>query len=435
MLDIKLIRENPELVRKGLMRRHATEKLDAIIQIDETYRALLGRVEKNRADQRTASEAVAKADGNIRTTLIAELKIKKEAQHFDETKLSELETELNGLLLTLPNLPSDDTPDGPDESGNLVIRTVGNKPTFDFEPKDHLVLGTALGIIDTETAANVSGTRFTYLKGDLALLQQALVNFVFDLLTDTKKLSEIITEKKLAVSATPFIAVVPPLMIRPEVFARMARLEPREERYHIPSDDVFLIGSAEHTLGPLHMDEMLEEKQMPLRYFAFTPAFRREAGAYGKDTHGILRLHQFDKIEMESFSLPETSRSEQDFFVAIQEYIVSALKIPYQVMQICTGDMGSPDSRQIDIECWMPGQNRYRETHTSDLMTDYQARRLATRVKRADGATQIVHTNDATAVAMGRTLIAIMENYQQRDGSIKIPDVLQKFMRGRKEIK
>ena len=223
-------------------------------------------------------------------------------------------------------------------------------------------------------------------------------------------------------------------MIKPDIFAKMARLEPKDERYYIQSDDVYLVGSAEHALGPMHMDETILEQDLPLRYAGYSTAFRREAGSYGKDTKGILRMHQFDKIEMESFSKPEDSIMEQDFFVAIQEYLLKQLEIPYQVMMICTGDMGGPDARQIDIECWMPGQNKYRETHTADLMTDYQARRLNTKLKRKDGKNEFVHMNDATVFAIGRTLIAILENNQQKDGSVKVPKVLHKYT-GFKAIK
>jgi seryl-tRNA synthetase len=224
-------------------------------------------------------------------------------------------------------------------------------------------------------------------------------------------------------------------MIRPDVFKRMARLDPgqEEERYYLPKDDLYLIGSAEHTLGPLHMDETLKEEELPVRYIGFSPAFRRESGSYGKDVKGILRVHQFDKLEMESFTTPENSRKEQDFIVSVQEYLVQSLEIPYQVVSVCTGDMGGPDARQIDIECWMPGQGRYRETHTSDLMTDYQSRRLATKVKRKNGKTELVHMNDATAFAIGRILIAIIENNQTAEGKIRIPKVLQKYI-GKEEI-
>jgi seryl-tRNA synthetase len=247
-------------------------------------------------------------------------------------------------------------------------------------------------------------------------------------------LAEIAAASSLTVSSVPFIPVIPPVFIKPDVMEQMARLEPKDDRYHIPSDDLYLVGSAEHTLGPLHRNETLEERTLPRRYIGFSSAFRREAGSYGKDVHGILRLHQFDKLEIESFTTPETSQTEQDFIVAIQERIVQGLELPYRVVLKCTADQGDPDTRAIDIEAWFPGQNRYRETHTSDLMTDYQARRLHTKVRRGSQEIEYVHMNDATAVAVGRIIAAILENGQREDGSILIPEVLRPFMGGKERI-
>lgn len=423
MLDIKYIRENADKVREACKNKKVNADVDAILKMDAARRELNAQVEDLSRQRNEAAKAKDIEKGKALKATASEM----------EAKLAEMDAALTPMLLTLPNIPSDDTPVGTDESGNVVIRKVGEPTQFAFTPRDHADIGKMFGLIDNELGANVAGARFTYLKGDLVLLQYALVHYVFGLLTNREALAALIEKAGLSVAATPFVPVVPPLMIRPEVFQRMARLEPREERYHIPSDDLYLIGSAEHTLGPIHMDQTLKEADLPLRYVAFTAAFRREAGSYGKDTKGILRLHQFDKIEMESFSLSETSRAEQDFFVAIQEHVLQALGIPYQVMQICTGDMGGPDARQIDIECWMPGQQKYRETHTADLMTDYQARRLNTRVKRASGS-EFVHTNDATALAIGRILIAIMENFQQEDGSVRVPEVLVPYMAGRAVI-
>jgi len=261
------------------------------------------------------------------------------------------------------------------------------------------------------------------------LLEFALIQYTFQTLTSEKIIGKIAASIEKGYAAKPFIPVIPPDFIRPQIFEKMARLSPedKEERYYFPQDDIYLIGSAEHTLGPIHMEEIIPEENLPLRYLGFSTSFRREAGSYGKDTRGIFRVHQFDKLEMESFTLPNNSLKEQDFILAVQEYLVRSLELPYQVVMICTGDMGKPDARQIDIEIWMPGQGRYRETHTSDLMTDYQARRLNTRVRKKGGDIEFVHMNDATAFAIGRTLIAIMENYQQKDGSIKVPRVLQKY--------
>jgi seryl-tRNA synthetase len=430
MLDIKYIRENPDKVRKACADKKVAADIDAILKLDADRKAVVAQVEDINRQRNEAAKAKDIEKGKS-------LKVDASAA---EAKLAEIDAALQPLLLVLPNIPSDDTPVGPDESGNVIIRTVGEKPSFAFPVRDHAEIGKLWGMIDNDLGATVAGARFTYLMGDLVLLQYALVQYVFSLLTNREALAAIIEKAGLSVAATPFVPVVPPLMIRPEVFARMARLEPRDERYHIPSDDLYLIGSAEHTLGPIHMDQTLKEADLPLRYVAFTAAFRREAGSYGKDTKGILRLHQFDKIEMESFSLAETSRAEQDLFVAIQEHVLQGLGVPYQVMQICTGDMGGPDARQIDIECWMPGQQKYRETHTSDLMTDYQSRRLNTRVKRLPAGRQgaagseFVHTNDATALAIGRILIAIMENFQQEDGSVRVPEVLLPSMAGRAVI-
>jgi seryl-tRNA synthetase len=330
------------------------------------------------------------------------------------------------LMLKVPNMHSADTPVGKDESGNKVLRQWGEKPNFTFKPKEHFELGADLGVIDTETASEVAGARFAYLKGDLAMLHFAVMNFVFEILTSKETLEKIAKEANLQVNPKPFIPVVPPVMIKPAVMNRMARLEPRDERYYIQSDDQYLIGSAEHVLGPMHMDEVFDEKDLPIRYAGYSTSFRREAGSYGKDMKGIIRLHQFEKLEMETFCLPESSMQEQDFLVAIQEYIMKALNLPYQVIICCTGDMGDPDYRHLDIETWMPGQDKYRETHSADHMAGFQSRRLNTRVKRADQKMEYAHMNDATATA-GRTLVAIMENYQESDGRIRIPEALKKY--------
>ena len=425
MLDIKFIRENPELIKDACRRKNSSVDIDALLKLDGDRRGLQARLEVLNRERNEAAKAKDIERGKAVKAQVGEI----------EDQLKVIDAELTPLLLKVPNLQSDDTPTGHDDSENVVLRKVGTPRDFGFTPKDHIALGEALGIIDAEKASEVAGARFVYLKGDLVLLQNALTQYAMSILTNRGALAGIIRDAGLeGVSDAPFVPVIPPLMIKPEVFARMARLEPREERYHIPSDDMFLIGSAEHTLGPIHIDETLREADMPLRYFASTPAFRREAGSYGKDTRGILRLHQFDKIEMESFTLPEHGIAEQNFFVEIQENFLKALGIHYQVVMCCTGDMGDPDARHIDVESWMPGQGRYRETHSADLMTDYQSRRLGTRVRRNDGTMQFVHMNDATAIAMGRLLIALLENYQEADGSVRVPDILLPWMSGKAVI-
>ncbi len=428
MLDIKFIRNNQDKVREAIKNKKAVLDLDKLLALDERRRHLLSESESLKAEQNKRSK------GPQSPVDLEELKALKEKKKLIENELACVQEDFERLMLQVPNIPSEDTPVGSDEFGNKVLRQWGKLRSFDFKPKEHWELGQDLDLIDMERAAKVSGARFAYLKGGLALMEFALVQYGFSVLTDEKLLKKIIKKAGLDIKPTPFIPVVPPVLIKPDVFQKMARLEPREERYHIPGDDLYLIGSAEHTLGSMHMDETFKEEDLPVRYIGFSTAFRREAGSYGKDMKGILRVHQFDKLEMESFCLPEDSIKEQDLFVAIQEYFFQELGVPYQVVAICTGDMGRPDARQIDIEAWLPGQNRYRETHTADLMTDYQARRLGIKVKRADG-TEFVHMNDATALALSRTPIAIMENYQTKKGTIEIPKVLRKFMGGLKEIK
>lgn len=431
MLDIKFIRQNTDIVREVIKNKKAHVDLDEFLALDDQRRKLLIELE---VKNKTRNEIAEQVSRERTDALIEQGKtIKKEVDDL-QANLNAVEEHFQTLFLKIPNIPTDDTPIGKDESENKVIRQWGDKPSFDFQPKEHWELGKALDVIDTERASEISGARFAYLKGGVALLELALIQHALSIFTNEKTLKKIATDAGLDVSPKAFIPVIPPVFIRPEVFSRMGRLEPADDRYYIPTDDLYLIGSAEHTLGPLHMDQTLSEDQLPIRYIGFSTAFRREAGSYGKDTKGILRVHQFDKLEMESFTLPEQSLAEQNFFVAIQEHILQSLKLPYQVVAICTGDMGAPDARQIDIETWLPGQDKYRETHTADLMTDYQARRLKTKVRRANGESEFVHMNDATAVA-GRMLIAIMESYQTSSGTIAIPEALQPYMFGLKEIK
>jgi seryl-tRNA synthetase len=429
MLDIQFIRSNAAAVKEAVTAKNLSVDIDALLKKDEERLKLLQELEELKSLKNDINDLIqqAKTDGE-RAEVIAKGKEIKARIDTLEPLYDKTKTEFEELMMQVPNVPSADTPRGKDESENVVLRQVGEKRTFTFQPKEHWELGERLGIIDIDRAAKVSGSRFAYLRGDLALLQFALVQHVFSILTDRTKLAAIIAKADLKVSDAPFVPIVPPVFIKPEPFGKMARIHPKDERYYLPEDNLFLIGSAEHTLGSMHMDETFQESELPVRYVGYSTSFRREAGSYGKDMKGILRLHQFDKLEMESFSLAENSLEEQNLFVAIQEYLVASLGLPYQVVQICTGDMGVPDARQIDIECFMPGQNKYRETHTSDLMTDYQSRRLNTRVKRADSRIEHVHMNDATAFAIGRTLIAIMENYQQEDGSITVPDVLRPYI-------
>ncbi|MCR4328667.1 MAG: serine--tRNA ligase [Patescibacteria group bacterium] len=424
MLDIDLIRNEPERVKKAIASKNTDSKLvDDFLWFDAKWRAITNRLDGLRARQKQLSME--------RKIDIA--KQNKEVIKGVEEELKVVEVKRDEFWMRIPNIPSDDTPIGKDEIENKVIRVVGKPKKFDFKPKDHLELGEALGLIDVETAAKVSGTRFAYLKGAAAQLEFALVHYALATLTNPNVMRSAAEGVKSGYSGKPFVPVVPPVLIRPEVMRRMGRLEPKEERYHIPSDDLYLVGSAEHTLGPLHMDQTILEKDLPIRYVGFSTSFRREAGSYGKDTRGIFRVHQFDKVEMESFTLPEHSITEQDFFVGVQEYLMWSLELPYRVIICSTGDQGDPDARHLDLETWFPSEGIYRETHSADLMTDYQSRRLNTKVRRVDGKTEFAHMNDGTVFAVGRTIAAILENYQTKEGEVEIPKVLQKYV-GKKII-
>lgn len=418
MLDIAFIKEHADVVEKAIAdKKGEPVDLKRVLKLHDELTQLRSKVSQINEERNKAAK-----ERDIETGT----RLKEEGQQLEE-QLRVAEKEFISLMVKIPNIPSPDTPIGPDESANKVLRKWGEPKNFSFKPKEHWELGADLGIIDTETAAEISGSRFAYIKGDLALLQFALIQHVLSTLTNKEKLNTIAQDAGISVEVTPFVPIVPPVMMRSAVMNMMGRLHPLDERYYLEKDDLVLVGSAEHTLGPMHMGQKFEEKDLPLRYIGYSTAFRREAGTYGKDMKGILRLHQFDKLEMETFVLPEQGLAEQDFIVAIQEYLVQSLEIPYQVMIIATGDMGLPDHRQIDIECWLPGQDMYRETHTSDYMGGFQARRLNTRVKR-DKKSEHVHMNDATAFAVGRALIAIMENYQREDGSIDVPKVLQPYV-------
>jgi seryl-tRNA synthetase len=333
----------------------------------------------------------------------------------------------------VPNVPLENVPIGVSEKENAVVREWGKKPSFDFEPKNHWQIAEERGLIDKERAAKVAGSRFAYIKGDLVRLQFALVQFGLDVLTNEEVIKKIVQDFDIKTVSKPFIPVLPPAVARTDVYIATGRLNKEEQTYKLEGDDLWLNASAEHTLAPMYLNETLSEADLPLRYVGYTTAFRREAGTYGKDVEGIIRLHQFDKLEMESFTKPEDGLNEHLLMVAIQEYLVQQLVLPYQVLEKCTADIGFPNAKGVDVEIWMPGQNKYRETHTADFISDFQARSMQTRVKK-DSGTEFVHTNDATAFAAGRMLVAIIENYQNADSSIRIPDVLQPYLGGQTKL-
>jgi seryl-tRNA synthetase len=320
------------------------------------------------------------------------------------------------------------------EADNVFIKTVGQTPKFEFEPQSDALLGSQHDLIDKDRAAKVAGARFAYLKGGLVRLQLALMQFVVDSLADENLIAKLVKDNNLNLSTKPFTPILPPALIKTDVYQASARLNAEEDTYKLADDELWLNASAEHSLCTMYKDEILSQADLPIRYLGYATSFRREAGSYGKDTEGIFRMHQFDKMEMEVFSTPQTGPQEHQLLVAIQEYLVQQLELPYQLIQKCTADIGKPNAQGVDINTWMPAQGQYRETHTADYMTDYQARRLQTRLRRADGSTELVHTNDATAFAMGRILKAIVENYQTKDGHIKVPKVLQAYMGGKSQL-
>ncbi len=411
MLDLKLIRSEPERIKRALARRGAAEDVDALLVLDARRRELLPEIEGAQAERKTLSKQIgeAKQRGEGADELMATVQGLKEWIEGGKAELEQVEAELERAAAVLPNLPDPDAPDGMTEEDAVVLREVGERPSFDFEPRDHLEIGTRLGLIDMEAAARLSGSRFAYLKGDLVLLELALVRYALDV-----------------VRGEGHEPVVPPVLVREEALYGTGFLPgDRDQIYEIPKDDLFLVGTSEVALAGLHADEILEAARLPLRYAGFSPCFRREAGAAGRDTRGIFRVHQFDKVEMFSFVEPSESASEHERLLAIEERILAELEIPYRVVNVAAGDLGAPAAKKYDCEAWIPSQKRYRELTSCSNTTDYQARRLNCRYRPADNeALQVVHTLNGTAVAVGRTMIALIENRQDSAGGFTLPNIL-----------
>lgn len=431
MLDIQFIRDNPELVAEKSQQKGYPVDIQKLLDLDSKRRSELTKIEELRA-QRNELTAHMKGQKPTEDQLSQGRHIKEELVALEED-LKLVEKEYWPLLKSVPNMPHDDVPVGSSEDENAEVKVVGEKPEFDFTPKNHYEIAEAKGWLDKERAAKVSGSRFAYIMGDMVKLELAINQFVVSALTDENTLKEIATNAGLQVSTRPFIPVLPPLMIRTEPYDQMDRLQPSDDRYKIEGEELWLQGSAEHVLGSMHAGEIFEQKDLPLRYLGFATSFRKEAGTYGKDMEGIIRMHQFDKLEMESFTTLADGFNEHLLMVAIQEWLLTQLKLPYHVLHKCTIDIGKPDARGVDMEVWLPGQGKYRETHTADYMTDYQSRRLQTRV-RTDRGVELVCTNDATAFALGRAMVAIIENFQTAEGDVMVPEVLRPYMGGREKI-
>jgi seryl-tRNA synthetase len=398
MLDLKFIRENKDTVVKGAAAKNIIVDVEKLLSVDEAYRKALSEVEALRAERNIAAKERDIERGKA-------LKEKLESR---QAQLKEYEKELTELSYTIPNLPKDDVKVGKNDTENDVLRKYSEPRTFDFKVKDHLELGQALDIIDMERAAKVSGSRFYYLKNEGALLEIALLRFALDVLLKEG-----------------FSFIIPPVMVTRETMKALGYMENGgdEDMYRLEKDDMYLVGTAEHALVPMHKDEIFDEKELPKRYVGFSPAFRREAGSYGKDTRGILRVHQFDKVEMVSFVAVGQDDQEHEYLLGLEEKFFQALEIPYQVVKMCSGDLGFPASRKYDIEAWIPSQEKYREVTSVSTVGDFQSRRLNIKYRSGDKK-EYAQILNGTAFSMARPIIAILENYQQKDGSVIVPKAL-----------
>ena len=432
MLDIRFIRENAELVQKNTEQKgYKNISIAELLKLDEDKRTLQQQVDELRAARN--ENAAKMKGGKPEQSLIDEGKRIKVELADRENLLRETDEKFIVLLKKVPNIALDFVPVGASEDENVITKTVGEVPTFDFPVKNHAEIAEAKGWLDKERAAKVAGSRFAYLKGDLFMLEWAVKTFVLNELTNIEVIKKLIEDNDLNLKPTAFTPVDPPYVARTEVYDATGRLNREETTYKLAEDDLWLNASAEHVLAPMYMNEIVDEADLPIRYVGYTTAFRREAGTYGKDMEGFLRMHQFNKLEMETFSTLETMLDEHKLMVAIQEHLMTRLGLPFRVVQKCTADIGSPNANGIDVDVWLPGQNQYRETHTADLIGDYQTRRTNMRVRRSDGSLELAATNDATAMSQ-RPIIAILENYQTADGNVVVPEVLRPYMGGREVI-
>lgn len=417
MLDINLIRNNPEQVKKGVAAKNVNPNLvDEFLVLDKEWREITSKLDNLRAEQKTLSRTYADKDADKRRQAIEEAKESKEKIKETESKLIETKSRREEILNGLPNLPFSNVPVGKDESENVVLREAGKKPKFSFQPKNHLELGESLGLIDFEAGAKVSGSNFYYLKNQAVLLELALINYAFNVLIKEE-----------------FTPIITPDLARQRFYAGTGYSPqgPEAQTFEIKDSDLGLIATSEITLAGLHADENLNEKELPKKYAGFSHCFRKEAGSYGKYSKGLYRIHQFSKVEMYVYCLPEESEKIHQYLLSLEEKIFQGLEIPYRVVEMCTGDLGSQAAKKFDLEAWMPGRGDWGEITSTSNTTDYQSRNLNIKYKPLN---KYVYTLNGTAIAMPRAIIAILENYQTKDGTIKIPKVLQKYM-GIKEIK
>ncbi|MBE3576452.1 MAG: serine--tRNA ligase [Limnochordales bacterium] len=423
MLDLKLIRTNPEVVREALRRRHEDAPLDELLAKDEERRRLLAEVEGLKATRNRVSEEIAarKKRGEDASELITSMRdVSNRVQELD-ARVRELEEEIQRLLLAIPNIPHPSVPEGRDERDNQEVRRVGTPRKFDFEPLPHWELGVRLGILDFERAAKISGARFVFLTGLGARLARALTNFMLD----------------LHVREHGYREVFPPFLVNTDSMTGTGQLPKfAEDAFKVENQDLYLIPTAEVPVTNMHRDEILDGSKLPLYYVGYSSCFRAEAGSYGRDTRGLIRMHQFEKVELVKFVLPETSYDELEKLVADAEDVLKRLGLPYRVMLMCTADLGFAQTKKYDPEVWMPSYGRYVEISSCSNFEDFQARRANIRFRRAPGARpEYPHTLNGSGLAIGRTLAAILENYQQADGSVVIPEALRPYMDGLEVIR
>jgi seryl-tRNA synthetase len=423
MLDLKKIRDDPERFRAGLRKRGRDSRaIDDVLDVDRRRRELLAEIEKLRAEQNRASAEIPKLKGGDRDARIAEMRALSERLKGLDPTLEQVESSLDMLLRALPNQPDDTVPGGADASQNVVIRTWGTPPAFDFTPLDHVDLGLRLGILDFERGAKASGSRFFYLRGDGVLLELGLARLALELLA----------------KEGGFTLLSTPMLVRTGVItgAWGGVTFDSQQTYKIEDEDLALIGTSEQSLAAYHMEETLDAGALPARYAGLSWCFRREAGSYGRDIKGLYRVHQFYKVEMFSYAHPDTSSDEHEFLVGLEERFVQMLGLPYRVVLLCGGDLGHAMKKTYDLETWMPGRGGYGETHSCSNAGDFQARRLSLRFRSGPRPpAEFVHTLNGTLVATGRAMIAVLENGQRADGSVRLPDALAPYMGGRTELR
>lgn len=421
MLDLKFMRENKEQVEKWLKQRGSDLTLDEFTKLDEERREILGEVEalKNKRNNESAEIARLKKAKEDASELIKAMgEVSAKIKELDE-KLAEVDEKIKYIQMTIPNKLSETTPIGKDEDENVEIRRWGEPRKFDFEPKSHWEIGEQLGILDFERGSKLSGSRFVLYRGGAARVERALINFMLDLHTEKHGYTEHIT----------------PFLVNREICEGTGQLPKFEEDMYRTDDDMFLISTSEITMTNIHRKEILDEKDLPKYYTAYSPCFRREAGSYGKDVKGIIRVHQFNKVEMVKLATPETSYDELEKMVDNAEDVLRILGLPYRVISLCSGDIGFGSAKTYDVEVWLPSQNKYREISSCSNCEDFQARRMGLKYRpNGSNKSEFVHTLNGSGLAVGRTLVAIMENYQQEDGSFLIPDALVPYMNGVKVV-